>query len=145
MGCKSSKSLDVLEASKNNTLSTKENTISAEDAIPSNHEYNRKLSWGERRNSNKEKDVFMKDRIKLARLELGNRISYRGIVKSKCPNCGDMGPDHSNQYCGYYLIVFDVITKTKCRRCNINFSFEHYGVVKSVEDAINMIVDEMSE
>ena len=155
MGCKSSKSVDILEVSKDNTIentlppSTKENTVSTDDVIETvqlhNHEYGRKVSWSERRNSNKEKDVFMKDRIKLARIELGNRISYRGYVNSKCPRCCDLGPDRSNQYCGYYLIVFDVDTKTKCRRCNVPFSFEHYGVVKSIEEAVNMIIDEMSQ
>lgn len=103
------------------------------------------LSYTERRNSQKEKNIIIKDQTKLARIELGRRMSYRQVIHSKCTRCGDLGPEHSNQYYGYYLVVPDINTKNKCRRCNLYFSFEHFGVVKSVDDAITMIIEEMTE
>jgi hypothetical protein len=136
MGCTSSNEMSKQKQPEPTITATEtpENTLCENDT-----------TWTERRNSNKEKDTIIKQRNKAARLELGRRINYRTAIYAKCMRCGDMGPDHSNQYCGYYLIVPEIHTKSKCRRCNIPFSFEHYGVVKSIEEAIEMIIDELAE
>ncbi len=100
------------------------------------------LSWGKRRNSEKEKYQFVKYKTEQAKIELQKRLSLRTVVRSKCPTCGDLGPETSNQYYTFYLIVPSIITKTKCRRCNVPFSFEYVGHVKSINDTINLILDE---
>jgi hypothetical protein len=100
------------------------------------------LTWSERRNSEKEKASFAKYKIDRARGELQKRLSLRTVTHSKCPVCGDLGPETSNQYYAFYLIVLSVICKTKCRRCNVYFSFEYVGMVKSLQEAVNLVLDE---
>jgi len=78
----------------------------------------------------------------IARSELKKRISLRSAVHSKCPICGDLGPETSDQYYTFYLIVPNIITKTKYRRCNVYFSFEYMGAVKSIDQAIGLIMYE---
>jgi hypothetical protein len=108
--------------------------------IDNNDDYN--LSWSKRRNSEKQKAYFMNYKRDIAHEELKKRISLRSAVHSKCPICGDLGPETSYQYYTFYLIVPNIITKTKCRRCNVHFSFEYVGMVKSLNDAISLILDE---
>ncbi len=108
--------------------------------IDKNEDYH--LSWTKRRNSEKQKTYFMNYKRDIAHGELQKRISLRSAVHSKCPTCGDLGPETSDQYYTFYLIVPSVITKTKCRRCNVYFSFEYMGAVKSIEQAIGLIMDE---
>lgn len=103
------------------------------------------ISWSERRNSQKEKDIIFSTKFSEARIELGKRLSYRNRIYAKCTRCGDLSTESSNNYYGYYLIVTEINTKAKCRRCNLHFSFEHFGVVKSVEEIIDMIIEEMAE
>lgn len=100
------------------------------------------ISWGKRRNSEKEKSQFVKYKTDQAKVELQKRLSLRTAVHSKCPTCGDLGPETSNQYYAFYLVVPSIVTKTKCRRCNVPFSFEYVGLVKSTAEALNMILDE---
>ena len=99
-------------------------------------------SWKDRRNSQKEKETYYKRKTKEARIELGKRITHRATVNVKCTKCGDIGPESSNQYCGFYLLVNEIDTKTKCRRCNIPFSYRHIGVVKTINEVINEIIQE---
>lgn len=100
------------------------------------------LSWHKRRNSEKEKYDFVKHKTEQAKSELQKRLSLRTVVHSKCPICGDLGPETSNQYYTFYLVVPNIETKTKCRRCNVHFSFEYVGLVKNLNDAVNLILDE---
>jgi len=100
------------------------------------------ITWGERRNSEKEKASFTKFKTDQAKAELQKRYSLRTVVHSKCPTCGDLGPETSNQYYTFYLVVPTIECKTKCRRCNVHFSFEYVGMVKSHADAVNLVLDE---
>lgn len=104
------------------------------------NDYN--LSWRQRRNSNKEKLKFVNNKVDEAKAELRRRLSVKSSYNSKCPRCGDLGPEKSNQYYTFYLIVPSVTCKTKCRRCNIYFSFEYIGFVKSFDQAVCFILDE---
>ena len=133
------------------TQTTSENTINESEIISHFHSNllatNRlpdesTLTWSERRNSEKEKASFAKYKIDRARGELQKRLSLRNVTHSKCPVCGDLGPETSNQYYAFYLIVLSIICKTKCRRCNVYFSFEYVGLVKSLTDAVNLVLDE---
>lgn len=100
------------------------------------------MSWSKRRNSEKEKMSFAKFKTDQAKAELQKRCSLRTVVHSKCPTCGDLGPETSNQYYTFYLVVPSIVCKTKCRRCNVHFSFEYVGMVKSHADAVNLVLDE---
>ena len=100
------------------------------------------FTWSERRNSEKEKVSFTKYKIDQAHGELQKRLSLRNTTHSKCPVCGDLGPETSNQYYTFYLVVPSVVCKTKCRRCNVYFSFEYIGMVKSLHEAVNLVLDE---
>jgi len=102
-------------------------------------------TWKVRRNSQKEKDHYIKRKTKEARIELGKRITHRNSVSVKCPKCGDPGPESCNNYYGYYLLVREIKINVKCRRCGVNFSYEHIGVVKTVDETITEIMNEATE
>lgn len=116
-----------------------------EKYIENKHEQKDKdydLSWRQRRNSDKEKLKFINNKVDEAKIELRRRLSTKSSYNSKCPRCGDLGPEQSNQYYTFYLIVPSVTCNTKCRRCNIHFSFEYVGAVKSFDQAVCFILDE---
>ena len=137
------KSQKVLEECLDKDETTITASISSPDNTVDESAINQKpMSWTERRNSEKEKTSFSKYKIDQARTELHKRFSLRTAVHSKCPTCGDLGPETSNQYYTFYLVVPSIITKTKCHRCNVYFSFEYVGMVKSLGDAINLVLDE---
>jgi hypothetical protein len=141
---------DVTQTTSENTINESEiinqiaaNTPSRRNSLATNRAPDESnLTWRERRNSEKEKASFAKYKIDRARGELQKRLSLRTVTHSKCPTCGDLGPETSNQYYAFYLIVLSVICKTKCRRCNVHFSFEYVGMVKSLQEAVNLILDE---
>lgn len=157
---------DVTQTTSENTINESEiingchqmeddNNRSRRNSLATNHqpadENNRQIShisdentftWSERRNSEKEKVSFTKYKIDQAHGELQKRLSLRNTTHSKCPVCGDLGPETSNQYYTFYLVVPSIVCKTKCRRCNVYFSFEYIGMVKSLHEAVNLVLDE---
>lgn len=99
-------------------------------------------TWTERRNSEKEKHNFSKQKIEMAQLELQRRYSVGLNTNSRCPVCGNIGPDSSNQYYTFYLIVPAIVSKSKCKQCDINYSFKYIGLVKTEAEALELILNE---
>lgn len=161
MGCTNNKSIDTLPPAPKDGIEVLESipptyrdlrsSISSTTRSVTDHSSDNSVSnadkatWMERRNSQREKDNYVKRKTREARIELEKRITYRNIVSIKCPKCGDIGPEQCNKYYGFYLLVNELRLDTKCRRCNVNFSYEHVGVVKTINNAINEIIQELTE
>lgn len=157
MGCTTSKSIDISPPEPKNSVDTTINT-EGENSIPDKStnidnviidnviiDKKNKITWIERRNSYREKESITKYFDRVAHIELEKRLIYRSIVFAKCPSCGEDGPDSCNKYCGYWLVVPEIQTKNKCRKCDIAFNYEHFGLVKNISDMIDMIAEELAE
>jgi predicted Zn-ribbon and HTH transcriptional regulator len=77
-----------------------------------------------------------------ATVELESRLHTHIKISIKCPTCGDLGPDSSDKYYGYHLVVNDMQSKSKCRRCGVNFSYKHIGSVKTKGEILSLILEE---
>jgi hypothetical protein len=118
-------------------------TITLNNEISTTTETIHRVSWAERRNSQREKDFIIQTHHRDAKIQLENAITYKSYINSKCPVCNAEGPDGSNRYYGFYLVVDAIITKATCKKCNIKFTFQHFGVVKTEEELFNAFLKEI--
>ena len=64
-------------------------SASGDDNVVDGVPVNKTDTWRARRNSQKEKEHYLKRKMREARIELGRRVSQRAVVPVKCPKCGD--------------------------------------------------------